>query len=149
MKITLEQAPLPELEIRIQGELGSPEARALMAAIQGIGGGGRLFLYRDEREYPTELQQIAYFAAEGNRVFAYVQGQEYGVKQKLYSLAELFRSRGFIQINKSTVVNIHHVASVAAEFSGNYTAYLKDGKTRLTISRKYIRAFREFVMEEK
>ena len=125
MKISLEQAPLGELEVRIRGELNSQEARLLMAAIQGLGGGGRLMLHKDAREYPTDPAAIAYFAAEGSRVYAYMDGQAYEVRQKLYALATLLRGRG----------------------CGNYTAFLKDGKTQLTISRKYMKAFRDFIME--
>ena len=147
MKISLEQAPLGELEVRIRGELNSQEARLLIAAIQGLGGGGRLMLHKDAREYPTDPAAIAYFAAEGSRVYAYMDGQAYEVRQKLYALATLLRGRGFIQISKGVVANAHHIASVAAEFSGNYTAFLKDSKTQLTISRKYMKAFRDFIME--
>ena len=73
--------------------------------------------------------------------------QAYEARQKLYALATLLRGRGFIQISKGVVANAHHIASVAAEFSGNYTAFLKDGKTQLTISRKYMKDFRNFIME--
>lgn len=147
MKISLEQAALGELEVNIRGELNSQEARLLMAAIQGLGGGGRLLLHKDEREYPTDPAVVAYFAAEGNRVYAYVEGQAYEARQKLYALATLLRGRGFVQISKGVVANANHIASVAAEFSGNYTAFLKDGKTQLTISRKYMKDFRNFIME--
>ena len=82
-----------------------------------------------------------------DRVYAYVEGQAYEARQKLYALATLLRGRGFIQISKGVVANAHHIASVAAEFSGNYTAFLKDGKTQLTISRKYMKDFRNFIME--
>ena len=41
------------------------------------------------------------------------------------------------------------VRAVEAEFSGNYTALLRDGKTRLTISRSYMRDFRNYVLEGK
>ena len=147
MKIRLEQAPLGELEVCIRGELNSQEARLLVAAIQGLGGAGRLMLHKGEREYPTDPAAIAYFAAEGSRVYAYVEGQAYEARQKLYALATLLRGRGFIQISKGVVANAHHIASVAAEFSGNYTTFLKDGKTQLTISRKYMKDFRNFIME--
>ena len=66
---------------------------------------------------------------------------------KLYELAGMGYRHGFVQINRSVLVNVRAVESVAAEFSGNYTAYLRDGKTRLTISRKYMKAFRNYVME--
>ena len=82
-----------------------------------------------------------------NRTIAHLGPEQYEAKYKLYELAQMGYRHGFVQINKSMLVNVRAVESVAAEFSGNYTAFLRDGKTRLTISRKYVKAFRSYVME--
>ena len=68
-------------------------------------------------------------------------------RYKLYELADMLHGSGFIQISKGILVNVHEVQSVEPEFSGNYTAVLADRKT-LTISRKYFKAFREYVVKE-
>ena len=149
MKITLEPAPLQEPEIIIKGQMNSPQVRAILDALQNPGGTGRLFLHREEREYPVAPEEISYFEAQGNRVWAHVQGEAYEARYKLYALCKMLRDQGFVQISKGVVANIAHIESVAAEFSGNYTAFLKDGKTRLTISRKYMKDFRHYVMEVK
>ena len=65
-----------------------------------------------------------------------------------WELADMLRGSGFIQISKGVIVNAHRVLSVEPEFSGNYTAVLEDGKTRLTISRKYFKAFHDYVIKE-
>ena len=65
-----------------------------------------------------------------------------------YELADMLSGNGFIQISKAVLVNVHDVLSVEPEFSGNYTATLSDHKTRLTISRKYFKSFREYVIKE-
>lgn len=149
MKITLEQASLAEPEVTIRGELGSPQVQALAAALQGMRGAGRLFLHRDEKEYPVVPEEISFFEARANRVYAQVGGETYEARYKLYELCGLLQGRGFVQVSKGVVANVEYIRSVAAEFSGNYTAYLKDGKTRLTISRKYMKDFRKYVMEVK
>ena len=80
-----------------------------------------------------------------SRTLAVTETGRYEIKEKLYELSAALNNKGFIQINKSTVVNINFVRSIAAEFSGNYTARLKDSEETLTISRKYFQAFKEFV----
>ena len=82
-------------------------------------------------------------------MYARCGGEEYETRHKLYELCELFACKGFVQISKGVVANVDSIRSVEAEFSGNYTALLKDGKTRLTISRKYMKDFRNYVMEVK
>ncbi|MEA5059434.1 MAG: LytTR family DNA-binding domain-containing protein [Candidatus Pelethousia sp.] len=149
MKITLEQAPLAEPEVYIRGELGSPQVTALIAALQRAGGAGKMFLCREEKEYPVDPSDISFFEARASKVYARTGGEDYEAGHKLYELCDWMRARGFVQISKSVVVNVNHIRSVEAEFSGNYTALLKDGRTRLTISRKYMKDFRKYVMEEK
>ena len=81
---------------------------------------------------------------DGKTMAETAQGQ-YEVKEKLYQLAASLKRDGFIQINKSTLVNIHFVKSISAEFSGNYTAKIKGRNETLTISRSYFKAFKQFV----
>ena len=147
MKITFEQAMLPEPEVIIRGDLADPRVSELAAAVQKAVGVSRLFLYRDEREYPHDLSEIAWFETCESKTIAHVGAERFEAKYKLYELAEMGHRHGFVQISKSVLVNVRAVESVAAEFSGNYTAFLRDGRTRLTISRKYLKAFRSYVME--
>ena len=147
MKITFEQAMLPEPEVIIRGDLADPRVSELAAAVQKAVGVSRLFLYRDEREYPHDFSEIEWFETCDSKTIAHVGAERFETKYKLYELAEMGHRHGFVQISKSVLVNVRAVESVAAEFSGNYTAFLRDGRTRLTISRKYLKAFRSYVME--
>ena len=67
----------------------------------------------------------------------------YSTKQKLYELKDMLSALPFAQINKSVVVNIDFVKSVSAEFSGNYSLKLKTSKEILTISRKFMKEFKD------
>ena len=82
-------------------------------------------------------------------VLARAGGEDYETRLRLYELSRALRPQGFVQISKGIVVNVQAVRAVEAEFSGNYTALLRDGKTRLTISRSYMRDFRNYVLEGK
>ena len=124
MKITFESAPLDEPEIIIRGRLGSPKVSEIMNLLNSSYKAGKLFLYKDDREYLADTDEIHYFEALNNRIYAVTADGSFEVKNKLYELSETLHGSGFIQINKSILANVNQISSVEAEFSGNYTAVL-------------------------
>ena len=132
MKLTFEPSA-GEAEVVVRGDPGDPEVPRILAALQTAAvRQGRLLLRKagTEREYRAG-------------------GEDYETRLRLYELSRALRPQGFVQISKGIVVNVQAVRAVEAEFSGNYTALLRDGKTRLTISRSYMRDFRNYVLEGK
>lgn len=146
MKFTLEPAENAELEIIIRGNLNDPQVSQIIAALNAAKVMSRMFLYREGKEYLYTVSSISRFEAEQGKVFAYTQQGKMETRYKLYELADMLHD--FVQINKSVLVNIHEVLSIEPEFSGNYRAILRDGKTYLTISRKYFKAFHAYVVKE-
>lgn len=146
MKIILEQGENPELEVVVRGNLSDPQIPQLVASIHRAGGMSKLFLYAEEREFIHRAEEIDYFEAAGDKVYAHLGEQLLETRHKLYELADGLYGKGFVQINKGVVVNSAAVASVAAEFSGNYVVHLKN-KTRLSLSRKYVKEFRKYILE--
>ena len=143
MKITLEPAPLQETEVIIKGDLSSPEVENLLSYFSNKTNSSKIVLYKDEEQFFLEPKEVIFFeAAEGKVVVNTTQGA-YTSKQKLYELKDALCNLPFAQINKSTVVNIDFVKSVSAEFSGNYSLKLKTSKEVLTISRKYMKEFKD------
>lgn len=144
MKISLEQADNSELEVIIKGDIGGKEAMKVISALN-TSTFGKLILQSEDESFLFNATDIIYFVSEQGKTYAVTENGKYEVKEKLYALSYSLNSKGFIQINKSTVVNINFVKSISAEFSGNYTARLKNKRETLTISRKYFNAFKEFV----
>ena len=142
MKITLESARLPEPEIIIRGDIASPEVCALLQLLQRKAS-DKVLLYREEEQFIIPAGDIVFLETAGNRVLAYTQTEIYDSKLKLYELKELLAAHPFAQISKSTIVNIDHVKSIQAEFSGNYRIRLKCRKESLTVSRKYFKEFKD------
>lgn len=142
MKITLEQAALPELEVVIRGELSSPEVAALLQKI-GKKNSGKLIVNREEEQVLLDISQIIYLETADSRVKVITQTESYDTRQKLYEMMDTLRGFHFAQISKSTIVNIDFVKSIQAEFSGNYRIKLKGRKESLTVSRKYFKDFKE------
>ncbi len=148
MKFTLEAAETDELEIIIRGDLNDPQVARVIAALTANKVISRLFLYQDEKQYLCPVSDILYFEAARNKIYAHTRQGTMEVRYKLYELADMLRRSGFVQINKGVIVSIRDVLSVEPEFSGNYIATLSDHQTRLVISRKYFKAFREYVVKE-
>ena len=148
MKFTLEPAEQAELEVIIRGNLNDPQVPQIIAALHAAKAISRLFLYREDTEYLCSVNDISYFEAEHGKIFAHTSQGILEARYKLYELAEMLHGSGFVQINKGTLLNVKEAKAVDSEFSGNYTVTLKDGTTRLTISRKFFKSFREYLVKE-
>lgn len=144
LNIRLESAENTELEVIVKGDIQSEEALEIVRALQSAKF-GKLMLQSEDESVLVNADEIQYFEVINGKTYAVTAGGVYTVRETLCALCETLKSKGFIQINKSTVVNINSVQSISAEFSGNYTARLKNRKETLIISRKYFNAFKEFV----
>ena len=111
-------------------------------------GVNELFLYQKDKEYLCPVKDISYFEAMDGKIIAFTKQGCMEARNKLYELAQTLYHSGFVQINKGTLLNVRQAQSVQSEFSGNYIVTLQDSKTRLTISRKYFKAFRTYVEKE-
>lgn len=147
MKITLEQADNTEPEIIIRGDMTSATVQNVVELLKGKRTFQKMFFFKNDREYLFDISQVRYFEADNNKTFAHIGTEIYEVRHKLYELESIGHPKGFIRISKGVIVNVNFVNSVEAEFSGNYTALLRDTKTSLTISRKYVKKFKQYIME--
>ena len=142
MKITIEPAGIGEVEVIIRGDTSDPEVAQLLKLL-GNRTSRRLMVQREEEQFVLDTAQIVFLETADNRVLVHTAAETYESKQKLYELMEQLRSHSFVQVSKSTIVNLAFVKSIQAEFSGNYLIKLKNRKEKLTLSRKYFREFKE------
>lgn len=142
MKIKVESAAVAETEVIIRGDVTSDEVVSLLQLLKRRNS-GKVILYKEEEQYIVSADEIVFVEVCDSKLLAYTKQETYEVKQKLYELKELLNHRSFVQINKSTIVNINCVKSIQAEFSGNYRVKLKNRKESLTISRKYFKEFKD------
>ena len=142
VKINLEQAD--NKEVTIKGDISGKEAMGVIASLNASSF-GKIMLQGEDESFVYNAEDIIYFISDAGKTCAVTEGGKYEVKEKLYELSDSLYSKGFVQINKSTVVNINFIKSISAEFSGNYTARLKNRNETLVISRKYFNSFKEFV----
>ena len=144
MKVTFESADVKETELLIKGDITSSEVEALLEFVKGYNANTtkKLLIHREDEQFLVSPAEIIYIEASNNKVEVVTVSGIYDSKKKLYELKEQLSAEPFAQINKGTLVNIDFVKSVQAEFSGNYSLRLKQGKEILTISRKYFKEFK-------
>ena len=135
MKITLEPAALSEVEVIIRGEPADPEVARLLKLL-GSKPTQRLVVHREDEQFLVDTAQIVYLETAENRVLVHTAADTYELMTQL-------GRQSFVQVSKSTIVNLSFVKSIQAEFSGNYLIKLKNRKEKLTLSRKYFRDFKE------
>ncbi len=146
MKITLEDAKSEQIEVIIRGDITDGRIQHIVALLKGGSISSKIILFEEAKEILTDIGDIYYFEVSGRKTMAATAKNKYICKQTLSEISALFRGQGIVQVGKSLLLNIHHVKSLEAEFSGNYVVNLANGH-RLIVSRFYMKDFRKAIME--
>ena len=96
--------------------------------------------------YLLTLDQIFYFEAVDNRVFAYCEKEIYEVNYKLQELTELLSQTYFIQTARTIVLNIKQIKKVTTLVNGRILAVLNNGE-KMIITRVYAQKFKQKLKE--
>ncbi len=98
--------------------------------------------YKDTKIYRIEPNEIFYFEAVEQRVFAYCEKDVYEIKSRLYELEIQLNNKNFIRISKSLILNLDQIAQITPAFNGRFEAKLKNGE-KVIISRQYVPNFKD------
>ncbi len=146
MRIILEEVNSDDIEVTIKGNLASDEILYLITLLKTNKITSKIILLNNNVEIIEDIQNIIYFEVCNRKTYAITINGRYVCRYSLNEIYTLFKTRGIQQISKSILVNIHHVKSLEAEFSGNYLVTLV-GDYHLIISRFYMKDFRKVIME--
>ena len=137
MKITIE--PIEngaEEEIIIRCNNLDKDIMDLVYAVKN--GRSRLTAYSsDNGIVKLSPEQILYFEAVDNKVFACCAKQVYEVKQKLYELEQLYEHSDLLRISKAMIVNVSAIERIVPAINGRLDAILSNGE-KVVISRQYV-----------
>ena len=97
--------------------------------------GDRLMILKPEDIYMVRI--------EGGDTTIYCEKEQYRSKKRLYEISAQLGS-GFMQISKSTLVNLSYLDSTSAGLGGTVQLKLKNGCTDY-ISRKYLPVFKKYL----
>lgn len=146
MKIKLEDADLPEIEITIKGDISDKSVQHILTMLKSSSITTKIILLDDTKEVLTDVADILYFEVSDRKIYAKTLQGKYLCRHSLSEITSLFKSQGITQIGKSILVNVHHVKYLEAEFSGNYIVTL-EGDNKLIVSRFYMKEFRNAITE--
>lgn len=130
MKLTIEETNCDEIEVVIKGKINSPKVQTLISLINTISVSSKLILRDEEKEILTNLGEIYYFTTQNRHTYAKTISHQLVCKYTLSELLTIFENYGITQISKSTLVNVHHIKALEAEFSGNYLITLDSGNKK-------------------
>lgn len=91
------------------------------------------------------LEDIFYFEALDEKVFAYTKSEVYEIRMRLYEVEKEFESQHFIRCSKSVVLNLMLLDSISPALNGRFFAHMKNGE-KLIISRQYAPRMKQVVM---
>ena len=140
MRIIIE-APQPGEEEAVIVRCASPDQQLISMLLSYQTASKELTGYMNEKIVRLNYQDIFYFEANENRVFAYCHSDVYEVKYKLYELEELFAPLDFVRCSKSMIVNMKKIDYLSPLFSGKLEAHMKNGE-KVLISRQYVRSLK-------
>ena len=91
------------------------------------------------------LEDIYYFEAIDEKVFAYTKSEVYEIRMRLYEVEKSFENRHFIRCSKSVVLNLMLLDSISPALNGRFFAHMKNGE-KLIISRQYASQMKQVIM---
>lgn len=110
--------------------------------------GNYLTGYSDDNcQHRVRHDDILYFEAVGEKVFAYTLTEIFEVKKRLYELEEALAPQHFIRCSKAFLICLTKIESIRPALNGRYCARMKNGED-VIISRKYARSVKKTIMEE-
>lgn len=94
---------------------------------------------------PLRLEDILFFKAAGNNLFAHTAAKTYEMKQKLYEMEKLISKDNFIRVNRSNIVNILKIKEIIPWFGGRILLRFTGSEERIEVSRNYVKDFKQFL----
>jgi two-component system, LytTR family, response regulator LytT len=89
-------------------------------------------------------QEVHVVESFGHDIILHTCDKEYGIKEKLFEIEGLFEDRGFVRVNKSTVINKHQIKEIRPKFNMKFQLLMKNGK-EIDVTRSYYNKFREYI----
>lgn len=90
------------------------------------------------------FRNIIFIESFGHDIILHTLDKEYRIKDKLYEIEGILHDKGFIRINKSTIVNKFGIKEINPTFNSRIILLMKNGN-KLTVTRSYNLEFKKFI----
>ena len=95
----------------------------------------------DSKQYEVAVGDVCYIESVDGKTFLYTNERVFESAHRLYELEALLKSRHFLRISKSMLVNLMKIQAIQPAFNGRFTAVLRSGE-KVIISRNYVKALK-------
>lgn len=127
-----------KIEVSIESKSLSPDVQKIVTLLENIDNHLDVVpLTVNEKVMMIPTDKIIAIEVYENELTVYTVEDDYQLRGKLKSMLERLSKNDFIQISKNTMINLNHLNSLEASFSGNMMAFL-DKDLKFTVSRKYL-----------
>ncbi len=97
------------------------------------------------KEYEIiHFDKIVFVESFGRDIVLHTKYKEYSIREKLYQVEGILMDRGFVRINKSTVVSKSGIKRIKPTFNGRIDLIMMNEKL-LSVSKIYNKRFRNFI----
>ncbi|GAB3068224.1 LytR/AlgR family response regulator transcription factor [Salinicoccus sesuvii] len=141
IQVSLEET-MPEDHILIQCRTHTVGSK-VMASLRDMTFDSRsIVLKQDETYIIVDKLDIVFAEVYQKELTVYTIDEEIKTSQSLSSFYENLPKESFVQVSKSSILNIHKIKRVEAHFSGNLLSHLSNGM-KTSISRRYVAKLKE------
>ena len=102
---------------------------------------GRLTGVQSGKQYELAVSELYYIESVDGKTFLYTKEQVYESPQRLYELESLLKSKAFLRVSKSTLLNLMKIRNIRPALNGRFCAVLQTGE-EVIISRSYVKALK-------
>ena len=99
---------------------------------------GRLSGVQDEKRYEVAIAEVYYIESVDGKTFLYTKEQVYETNHRIYELESLLKSKAFLRVSKSMLLNLMKVRAIRPALNGRFSAVLQTGE-EVIISRNYVK----------
>lgn len=99
----------------------------------------------DESICQFNLNEVYYFEAVDERVFAYTEGKVYELRTRLYELESAYSDKHFVRCSKSFLINLMKLKSISPALNGRFVAHMKNGE-KIVVSRRYVLELKRIII---
>ncbi|NMM63057.1 LytTR family transcriptional regulator [Clostridium sp. P21] len=135
MDIILVEDKDSSLEIQIKYPCMNSQVQQLIQKIKSLD--IKIVVSANERNVLLNIYDIFYIESVERKTFIYTKDKVLGSSKKLYELLDELKEFGFVQINKSCIMNMDVLDSVKTIFNSRLKATLVNGE-KVIITRTYI-----------
>lgn len=142
MDIILVEDKESNLEVQIRYPIMNEQVQQLIQRIKSVD--VKIVGSDNGKDTVLNIYDIFYIESIERKTFIYTKDQIFRSSKKLYQLLDELKEFGFVQINKSYILNIDVLDSVKTLFNSRLKATLINGE-KVIITRTYIPAIKKWL----